>query len=135
MNVVFDCNIIISFLLSRGSVISSIFNSWSQGKFLVLISDEIMQEIEEVVTRFITRRLIQKKEADDFLDFLRSSALLINVESQCKPSKDKKDNRYINCAIDGEADYLVTGDKKHLLNIKKVGKTQIVSSKEFLKLI
>ncbi len=135
MNVVFDCNIIISFLLSRGQVISSLFNYWSQGKFLVLISDEIMQEIEEVIIRFVTKGLIQRIDADVFLDFLKINALLVNVKTRCKLSKDKKDNRYINCAIDGEADYLVTGDKKHLLNLKKVGRAKIISARELSKIL
>ena len=47
--------------------------------------------------------------------------------------KDPKDNIIIEAAITGNAKYIVTGDARHLLPLKKVGNIKIVSVNEFLK--
>ncbi len=49
-------------------------------------------------------------------------------------SRDKDDNKFINCAIDGNCNFIVSGDKD-LLEIKEYGGIRIVTVKEFLKII
>lgn len=44
---------------------------------------------------------------------------------------DPTDNIFLNCAVDGKADYLISGDA-HLLNIKKYKRIKILTAKEFL---
>lgn len=48
---------------------------------------------------------------------------------------DPKDDYLIAYALVGEADYLVTGDKSHLLPIKKIGEVQILNPKQFIETI
>lgn len=47
---------------------------------------------------------------------------------------DPSDNKILECAITAEADYIVTGDKNHLLPLKRYKNTKIVSPSEFLRL-
>lgn len=47
-------------------------------------------------------------------------------------SSDESDNRSIECAIAGNASYVVTGDKKHLLPIGEYKGVQILSPASFL---
>jgi len=55
-----------------------------------------------------------------------------------KPAKriaildDAPDNRILECAVDAEADYIVTGDR-HLLNLASQGDTKIITLADFLK--
>ena len=51
------------------------------------------------------------------------------------PSRDPQDNPVIAMAIAGRADYLVTGDRRGLLSLKRVGATRIVTAAEFLKIL
>jgi uncharacterized protein len=44
--------------------------------------------------------------------------------------RDSKDNFLLNLAVDGKADYLITGDKD-LLEIGQIDKTSILTFKEF----
>jgi predicted nucleic acid-binding protein len=44
------------------------------------------------------------------------------------------DNRILECAVAARADYLVTGDKEHLLPLRSIGPTQIVAPAAFLAL-
>lgn len=59
---------------------------------------------------------------------------LINITSKSKICRDEKDDFLLNLAIDGNADYLVTGDKD-LLILKKVNKTKILTYSELLEIL
>lgn len=135
MRIVFDCNILVSFLISKGETISFIFRLWEKNYFLVYVSEEIEREIYFVLDRLVDKKYLKKKDVNEFLDFLESNTVKIRTYSQLDLSSDKKDNRYLNCARDAEADYLVTGDKKHLLSLKNIGKTKIVSARELIEVL
>ena len=46
--------------------------------------------------------------------------------------EDLSDNRILEAAVEGEADYIISGDKKHILSLKKFERVEIVSAQEFL---
>ena len=48
-------------------------------------------------------------------------------------SSDPDDNLILGIALAGGADFIVTGDKAHLLSLKKAGNTRIVPLSDFLK--
>lgn len=133
MRVVLDANIFISFLMGGGETISSVLRLWEEREFLLLASEEIIKEYKSVSERFAEKGYLKKTEADELLWWIKNEAYLMKITSVVTTSPDKKDNRYLACALDGKADFLVTGDKKHLLPLKKISKTKIVSPKEFLK--
>lgn len=132
MKVVFDANVLVSFLLTAGATISKILKSWQRKEFTLLLTREILLEIEEVLARFVAGKLISPKAAQALVCRLKKEGRIITSFSQIEVSPDKKDNRYLACAKDGEAKYLVTGDKRHLLSLKKFNGFKIVSPREFL---
>lgn len=134
MRVVFDCNILISLVLSHGETLSFLLCLWEKNNFIVFISEEIKEEIREVLNRLIIRRYLKQKTAEDFFEFVQEHTIEIKVKSDLNLSPDKKDNRYLNCSIDGNVDYLVTGDKKHLLSLKRIGEAKIISANDFVRL-
>lgn len=135
MRVVIDANVLISFLISRGETIASLFDVWEKEAFAVLVSNDILDEFDEVIGRMLTKALISSDNAFSIMRRLRKDTERVFITSEITDSPDKKDNRYLACALDGRANYLITGDKKHLLLLKKFGKTKIVSPKEFLDLL
>ncbi len=61
-------------------------------------------------------------------------AEIVEVSSHIKAvSYPDEDNRVLECAVDGKADFIVTGDTKHILPLKKYGGIKILSPSEFLK--
>lgn len=50
-------------------------------------------------------------------------------------SRDRQDNAVPAMAITGKADFLVTGDRRGLLSLKRVGVTRIVPAAEFLRIL
>lgn len=135
MRVVTDANIYVSFILAGGDTLSSLFNAWKERKFEVLISEDITEEVKEVCDRFLRRGTLTEDVVQETMWRIRHDSRRIEVVSLVARSKDVKDNKYLACAKDGEADYLVTGDKKHLLSLKKFGTTRIVSPKEFVEML
>ena len=135
MKVVLDANILISFLLTHGETISKIVDGWEQQKFTILTTSEILTEVRQVVERFVAAKLIKEETALALLDEIENDSLIVPGLTTLNISPDKKDNRYLECAIDGEADYLVTGDKRHLLPLKTINKTKIISPKEFTEIL
>lgn len=134
MKVVLDANIVVSFLLTGGETISSVFDYWEKGIFTVLISAEIILEINQVLDRLILEGEIDSFAAESLMRKLQEKGKKIKVVSKFDISKDKKDNRYLECAKDGKADYLVSGNE-HLLELGKFKYTKILSPREFVELL
>ncbi len=60
---------------------------------------------------------------------------IVNVNSRIKHIKaDPEDDKFLSLAVDGKADYIVSGDS-HLLDVKKYKKFKIVTIKEFLEVL
>ena len=135
MRVVVDANILISFLLTHGPTISEMLRRWKNHQFTLLTSEEILVEIKQTIERFVMGNLIASEEAESLIRRVVQESEIITSLSTVTVSHNKKDNRYLECSRDGNADLLVTGDKKHLLGIKKFGKTKIISPREFVKLL
>ncbi len=61
---------------------------------------------------------------------LYSSMRLIEAETSVDVCRDPDDNKFIECAVDAKALYIVSGDKD-LLDVGKYGDVKIVTAKEF----
>jgi len=70
------------------------------------------------------------------LDVLEEVATVIAPETDLKViTNDKADNRILACAVDAKADFLVTGDKRHLLPLKGYRDIHIVTPRECLDIL
>lgn len=134
MRVVFDANIYISFFLTRGETISTLFSFWQKDYFYVFASSLILNEVKNAFQYPKIQRLLAPLDLIK-LDLLLETIRLVYPKSKTKIVKDSKDNLYLDCAKYAKADFLVTGDKRHLLPLKKFGKTKIISPKEFVEIL
>jgi len=50
-------------------------------------------------------------------------------------SADPDDNPLLAMAMAGEVDYLISGDKRDVLMLKKIGKTRIITARRFLTIL
>lgn len=65
------------------------------------------------------------------LETIDEYAELVKVSAQVNVCRDPKDNFLLALAIDGTADYLLTGDKD-LLDLVQLGTTRIITITQFL---
>ncbi len=124
--VVLDSNIYFSAIVWGGNP-QKVINLWLNGKFILLISPEILFETLTVLGEYGVR----KEVIAGFQYQIESHAEKIVPKSKVNICRDAKDNKFLELSKDANADYLVTGDKD-LLTLKKFGKTKILKPKDFL---
>ena len=132
MRLVIDTNVIISGLVYNGSE-RRLLRSADGKRFDLFLSEFILGE-----TSGVLRRKFGWPESRIALELagLRADATVLEPPrfvSVIEP--DHPDNRILECAVFGEADYLVTGDRKHLLPLGEYEGVKIVRAPEFLELI
>lgn len=133
MRVVLDANIYISFFISRGNSINSILSAWQTKSIQVLTSPEIKAEVLRVFKYPKLDKYLKPADFQTIKYLIEKETIEVNPSKRIEISKDKKDNIYLECALEGKADYLISGDKKHLLPLKKIKKTKILSPAKFTK--
>lgn len=75
------------------------------------------------------------KQPTDWLSSIRQAGHLYLPSPVAAVTDDPDDEMFIECAVAARADYLVTGDKRHLLALKRVGGISIVAASKFLPLL
>ncbi|MBI2336286.1 MAG: putative toxin-antitoxin system toxin component, PIN family [Deltaproteobacteria bacterium] len=129
---VFDTNIFISGLLFKGGIPSRLIDLAHDKKFDLFFSPEILEEIKRVSQLKFELTL---HERDRLLSFIEKLGAKVYPSQEVSLIKnDWTDNRILECALEAEADYLVTGDKKHLLHLTHSFSFQIVLPTHFYKI-
>lgn len=132
IKVVLDTNIIVSAIVFGGKPRDIIYLI-QEGKIQAYISSFILYELKEVLTKKFDFNDEKLKEVKDLV---KDSFINISPKISIKIIRNYPlDNKILEAAIETKADYLVTGDRKHILPLKKIKKTKIVSPEEFLFLI
>lgn len=128
---VIDTNIFIRFLL-KSSGAEKLFEAIVQEKFLLITCEELLQEVLAVIKYPRLRQVISLGEAKELENFLRLNSVFVVISPTVFVCRDKKDNMLLDCAVIGQADFLVTEDED-LLVLKKYQNIKILTLKEFLK--
>ncbi|HLC95997.1 MAG TPA: putative toxin-antitoxin system toxin component, PIN family [Candidatus Nanoarchaeia archaeon] len=131
--VVLDTNLIISAAISADGAPARIFELVLEKKITNYISDEIIEEIEEVFDRPYIKGHISEEYKRLILDNLKNLSIKIKPTfNESAVAEDPKDNKFINCALSAKAD-IVSGDK-HLLQLGTYGGITIFDVNAFLDL-
>jgi len=132
MKVVFDTNVFISAVLFGGNP-ETVFDLAKREKSVTLfISEGIIQETARILK---IKFDISDWHINRVLNNIRNnSTLVIPTISVSKITTHNEDNRILECALTAQADYLISGDKKHILSLKKFRGITILSPAEFLKI-
>ena len=126
--IVIDTNIWISFLLTKDF---SLFDKIvSNPNLILLFSSKLLEEFIEVAGRPKFKRYFSSNDLEELLFQMREHGEFITVTSSTNICRDPKDNFLLSLSKDGKASYLITGDKD-LLDLKRFGKTQIVTMKKY----
>ena len=130
MRVVADTNILVSALLFGGTS-EQVFLAGLRGEIQLLTSLTLLKELEKVLKEKFKLSIPLVRE---IVEEVREAAEIVEVFSHIKAiSYPDEDNRVLECAVDGKADFIVTGDTRHILPLKEYGGIKILSPSEFLK--
>jgi uncharacterized protein len=134
MRITLDTNILVSASFWQGDS-SRIIEKAEKKELEIVLSREIIDELIKV----LDYKEIQQKIKDKNLELKNSvekiTSLSVFVHPQLKYNiikEDLDDNKILECAKEGKADYIITNDK-HLLRIKEFEGINIITPAEFLK--
>ncbi len=127
---VFDTNVIISALLfAQGKPAQAFRYVLQHGE--VLLSLDLLEEINEVLGRERFNRYVTGEERETFLAALIERASLVEIIEWVQECRDPKDDKVLELAVNGNAKYIVTGDKD-LLVLNPFREVMVVTVDAFL---
>jgi putative PIN family toxin of toxin-antitoxin system len=127
---VFDTNAIISGLLVLDSKPRQAFDR-AQERGRILISIPTLTEINEVLSRSKFDKYLREEQRKRFLAVLARDAELIEITEEITGCRDSKDNQFLELAVCGNADCIISGDKD-LLELNPFRGIAVLNPDEFL---
>lgn len=128
MRVVLDTNIFISAVL--GGRLRVIIDEWKVRKFALIITDAIAREYLDVIQR--PKFKIPPSEIVATTDYLLQIAEFVTPEEEISVIvTDTTDNKFLEAAVAGKVNFIVSGDS-HLLELKLFREIPIITAREFV---
>ena len=131
LQVVIDTSSLVSYALTRGELMQRIVRHWRAGSFTVLSSPATRAELAAVLARPEIRRLAAApldelvRGMDRFTEHVAGDLRLPGV------CRDPNDDKFLACAVEGSAQYLVSSDRD-LLVLRTYQGVAIASPGQFL---
>ena len=131
MKVVLDTNIFISGIFWKGSS-NRVITNWKEGKFTLVTSLEAASEIIKILKDFKIK--LSDELIKEWVDLIVRNSMIVEPKEKIAIVKDDpKDNIFIETAVAGNADYIVSQDN-HLLKLKDFRGIKIITPDEFNKI-
>ena len=133
--VILDTSVFLSALLSKNpnSVPCQIIRYWREGRFKLVISPQLLEElVEKLLLKNIDRNDIKEILTAIFYTAIKIQGI---YQATLLDQVDPNDNMFLAAAYEIGADYLVSLDKKHILPLKHYHHTQILSPNLFLQVL
>ena len=128
---VLDTNIIVSSAL--GGALVLVLEKWDQGKFTVVVTSDILDEYFQVINR--PKFKLKQETIDKITRYLYQFPEFVVPEEQIRVIQaDPKDDKFLEAAVAGKVDFIVSGDN-HLLELKDFRNIPIISGREFIEFL
>ena len=137
IRVVLDTNVFISAVLKPRSNPGLIFKFIRDGRIELIISPGILSEIERVMLypKLMKIHHLPPKAIAEFIDNLEAFSLVVKPTMTLEIIQDDlSDNIFLECAVAGSADFIVSGDH-HLKDLKIYDGIEIIDPATFLKIL
>lgn len=128
---VFDTNIFVSGIIFGGNP-RAILELARDGGIKLFTSKPLLLELsQKLKVKFRWR----DSEIKDVIEGIVKYVQVVEPKRKVDVIKsDPSDDKILECALEAKVDFIVSGDKKHVLSLKKFKKTAVVSAKDFLDL-
>ncbi len=127
-SIVVDTNVLISGYLWKGKT-RQVLKLIRSGSYRLLYARQTLDELVRVLSLKFS---LDASEIYRIVEDIRAFGKGVNIVSmECPIAADASDNVFVNLALDGKADIIVSGDS-HLLQLKKFRGIEIISVAEFL---
>ncbi len=125
---VLDTNVFIAAYFNRKSASARIIDLCLETKHELIFSPRLRKEVRLILKNVRAERGFQKRIQSLFMNAsrVRPTQKIFAVK------EDPEDNKFLECALEGKADYLITSDR-HLLELGEFAQTKICKPTQFLK--
>ncbi|MCP3888337.1 MAG: putative toxin-antitoxin system toxin component, PIN family [Desulfobulbaceae bacterium] len=133
---VLDTNLFVSGLFSSYGSVAKLQQLWLSDAFELAVSEEILEEVGKTLQKtYIQKQLrLRPEEIVGILELIREKAFIV-TKDKYKTDRiidDPDDNKFLGCALEAKAYYVVSGDS-HLLSLKHFHGIQIVDAATFVR--
>ena len=126
--IVLDTNVLVSAVL--GGRVAPVLDQWRAGRFTLVVTDAIVREYLTVLRR--PKLGLPAEVVDDIAAYIfRKAEFVTPMEFLTVIAADPTDDRFLEAAVAGEAEVIVSGNK-HLLTLKVFRQIPILTVAEFL---
>ena len=135
MNVVIDCNIFISAVLSQNGTAIEVLRYALKEKFIPQFGQKLFKEYEDVLSRehIVKKSKLSENEIDELLNALISVSKYNEIYYLWRPNlQDEGDNHIVELAVASNSKYIITNNKKDFLIHELNFEFEVVTAKEFL---
>jgi putative PIN family toxin of toxin-antitoxin system len=131
LRVVFDTNIFVSALNWSGKPWIA-YLRWLNDEFILVTSTAILSELCDILRRDFNW---SDDDAYDIYNLIGSLSIVVTPTERIEViEQDPDDNRILECAVEGNVNYIVSGDR-HLLDLGRYRGIEIITTSEFLFLL
>jgi putative PIN family toxin of toxin-antitoxin system len=137
MRAVLDTNVAISAAINPDGTPGRVILSWEADSFTWVTSEALLEELERTFGSPKVKRYFAwlEQQVHDFLSRVRRAADVASPVTEIRRiTADPPDNRVLEAAVEGDADYIVTGDR-HLLDLERHEGIEIVTPAQFLAIL
>jgi hypothetical protein len=132
---VLDTGILIAALITAETPPDQVYQARRKKRVTLVTSVWQLGEFRRASRYERVKKFLKPTEAGNLVNGLKRHATVLTELPGVDLSRDPHDNPVLAMAITGEAGYLVTGDRRGLLPLKRVGTTRIVTAAEFRKIL
>jgi putative PIN family toxin of toxin-antitoxin system len=132
MKIIIDTNVLVSAVLKGREPRAVIQFIVDNPDFEWIVSEEILTEYKEVLSR--SKFKLTPEIRSEWFELLENLTTLISVNVEIDFPQDRKDAKFLACAIAAKADFLITGDSD-FNSAQSLVKTAIISVSLFKKLV
>ena len=132
---VVDTNLMISSAIAKEGLTKTLKSMWINQEFQIVTSSNILKELERVLSYPRISKYITNEEIEEYISVVMDNAIFTKGKYQLDKIKDDpSDNKFLACAVEGKAGYIVSRDK-HLRKLKDFQGIKIIGVKEFLEIL
>lgn len=138
LRVILDTNVLVQFVCSvfAGSPSRTLMELLKAGAFRLIVSEAVLAELNQTLktSTLKSKHRMSELDIDDFCEFIRSKSEVFEpaADSSHALTHDPSDTKFLDLAIASDADFFVTKDARHLLRLRRIGRTKIVTPHKFL---
>jgi putative PIN family toxin of toxin-antitoxin system len=130
MKIVIDTNVLVSAVFFDG-LPEKLVDLILSGTVSIVVSEDLLDEYKATIQDMLNKAA---KSAPRFsLTPLLEHSVKIKPKSEIQVCRDRDDDKFIVCAVDGDCEYIVSGDKD-LLSLHSYKNINIVTVRDFLKI-